>query len=325
MDELPDAASRTAGTPRLPLFRALAVVAVVVGIATAAALVPWQSAKTPAVASHPAAVSTETTRVLAEAASQRPVYKYSILPGGAASREELAGKAAKDKVAAAHYANFEIDKAHVTTVSKPRAVHVSYRKGDRIYWTKRKMTLAAGETLLTDGRSSIRTRCGNRVSDTPQLPVEAGGPSEDELDTIVPASAPVPEEGSPVPHQPGAFAGASPTPDTPARTRTAAPVPGPGGFGIPGGGGVYVPRAGVPGSPGSPGSPPNGPVPTDITPGGPQQPGTPLAPPIGVVPEPQPAPRPGTPDHPRDVPEPGTLWLGLVGAGALLLGRRRKR
>jgi hypothetical protein len=322
MDLLPDAAPRTAGKPRLPLFRALALVAVVVGISTVAALAPWQSAKTSAAASRPAAVSTETTRVLAEAASQRPVYKYSILPGGAASREELAGKAAKDKVAAAHYANFEIDKAHVTVVNKPRAVHVSYRKGDRIYWTKRKMTLAAGEALLTDGRSSIRTRCGNRVSDMPQLPVEAGGPGEDELDTIVPASAPVPEEGSPVPHQPGAFAGANPTPDTPARTRTAAPSPGPGGVGIPGGGGVYVPRAGIPGSPGSP---PKAPVPTDTTPGTPDQPGTPLAPPIGVIPEPQPAPRPGSPDHPTEVPEPGTLWLGLAGAGSLLLGRRRKR
>jgi len=76
-------------------------------------------------------------------------------------------------------------KASLRGVDKPRAVYVSYRKGEQVYWTSKKMMLAAGETLLSDGQHDIRARCGNRIADTPQLPVEARGPSEQELDTPV--------------------------------------------------------------------------------------------------------------------------------------------
>lgn len=112
----------------------------------------------------------------------RRVYPYSIVPGGVAGRDDVVRMMKMDKVVAAHYASFEVDKASVTTVSKPRAVFVSYRKGDKVYWTAKKHTLAAGETLLTDGSNEIRGRCGNRVSDVAMLPVEAAGPSERELD-----------------------------------------------------------------------------------------------------------------------------------------------
>jgi hypothetical protein len=88
-----------------------------------------------------------------------------------------------DKVVAAHYAGFAVEKASLRTVAGERAVYVSYRKGDRVYWTARKVTLADGETIVSDGRNEIRARCGNRISDTPQLPVEVKGPDERELDT----------------------------------------------------------------------------------------------------------------------------------------------
>jgi hypothetical protein len=45
--------------------------------------------------------------------------------------------------------------------------------------------LAEGETLLSDGSSEVRTRCGNRISDVPQLPVEARGPTPEVLDSSV--------------------------------------------------------------------------------------------------------------------------------------------
>jgi hypothetical protein len=61
-------------------------------------------------------------------------------------------------------------------------VYVSYRKGEQVYWTARKVTLAEGESILSDGQNDIRARCGNRISDTPQLPVEVKGPDEKELD-----------------------------------------------------------------------------------------------------------------------------------------------
>jgi len=115
----------------------------------------------------------------------RRVYPYSIVPGGLADRRELARAVVIDKVVAEHYAAFETARATVKTVDKPRAVYVSYRKGDKVFWTAKKLQLAEGETLLSDGQNEIRTRCGNRISDVPQLPVEAKGPSEEELDAAV--------------------------------------------------------------------------------------------------------------------------------------------
>ena len=117
----------------------------------------------------------------------RRIYPYSIVPGGLADRKELAHAIVMDKVVAVHYAAFEADKATVETVRKPRAVYVSYRKGDKVYWTAKKLHLAEGETLLSDGKNEIRGRCGNRISDVPQQPVEARGPSEEELDSSVAA------------------------------------------------------------------------------------------------------------------------------------------
>jgi hypothetical protein len=115
----------------------------------------------------------------------RRVYPYSIVPGGLADRRELARAVVVDKVVAEHYAAFETARATVKTVDKPRAVYVSYRKGDKVFWTAKKLQLAEGETLLSDGQNEIRTRCGNRISDVPRQPVEANGPGEEELDASV--------------------------------------------------------------------------------------------------------------------------------------------
>ena len=142
----------------------------------------------------PAATATPAPAVLRTAAQvetqektrkTRRVYPYSIVPGGLVDRRELARAVVMDKVVAEHYAAFETARATVKTVDQPRAVYVSYRKGDKVYWTAKKLQLAEGETLLSDGQNEIRTRCGNRISDVPQLPVEAKGPSEEELDSSV--------------------------------------------------------------------------------------------------------------------------------------------
>jgi hypothetical protein len=138
----------------------------------------------------PAAATTPAPAVLRTAAQvetkkTRRVYPYSIVPGGVLDRKELTHAVAVDQVVAAHYAAFEASKTTVRTVDKPRAVYVSYRKGDKVFWTAKRLQLAKGETLLSDGQNEIRTRCGNRISDVPQLPVEAKGPSEEELDSSV--------------------------------------------------------------------------------------------------------------------------------------------
>ncbi len=114
----------------------------------------------------------------------RPVYRYSVVPGGVATQAELARIVRSDKVVASHYASFDVSRAQVVTVAKPRAVHVSYRKGDKVYWTAKKVMLREGETLLSDGTNEMRTRCANRVSEVAQFPIEAHAPSAAVLDAV---------------------------------------------------------------------------------------------------------------------------------------------
>ncbi|MEH6433951.1 PEP-CTERM sorting domain-containing protein [Massilia sp. DD77] len=176
----------------------LAALALIAAAATGAGAAAWISEPSVHAAPQaalgapaPASANSQALPVHSVAApAVRRIYPYSIVPGGAASREELAQAIKADKVVADHYAGFDVDKAQVVTVAKPRAVYVSYRKGDKVYWTSKKLMLAEGETLLSDGKNEMRTRCANRISDTPQLPVAPSEPSEAELDV------PVVEEGS---------------------------------------------------------------------------------------------------------------------------------
>lgn len=173
--------------------RAAAVAVLGVGVCLAALLQQRAPVLAPAV--HPAAADKAGIAVqaapvalaLAQAAKPGPrrIYPYSIVPGGVHDRGELARIILDDKVVAAHYAGIDIEKARLVTVARPRAVYVSYRKGDQVFWTAKKVTLAAGEEVLTDGRNELRARCGNRISDVPMLPVEMHAPTEAEMDASV--------------------------------------------------------------------------------------------------------------------------------------------
>ncbi len=98
----------------------------------------------------------------------RPVYPYSVVPGGVRDARELKWATEHDPVVAEHYAGFDYGRAHVVKVVLAREVYVSYRIGSRLYWTRHPIRLKKGETLLTDGSMTARTRCGNRVEETPQ-------------------------------------------------------------------------------------------------------------------------------------------------------------
>jgi hypothetical protein len=113
---------------------------------------------------------------------ERPVYRHSIVAGGAYSRHEVADAMRKDDVVAAHYQDVDVDSVRATTVDAARAVFVSYRVGDQVYWTKNRVQLSPGETVLTDGDTEIRARCGNLLSDTAQQPVAADEPPLAALD-----------------------------------------------------------------------------------------------------------------------------------------------
>ncbi len=98
----------------------------------------------------------------------RPVYPYSVVPGGVEDAKELKWVAEHDPVVAAHYAGFDYARAQVVRLTLARTVYVSYRIGNRIYWTRRRVTLHKGEKLITDGRMTARSRCANRVEETAQ-------------------------------------------------------------------------------------------------------------------------------------------------------------
>jgi hypothetical protein len=100
-------------------------------------------------------------------AAQRAVFPYSVIPGGVRTVDELRRAIATDAVVANHYKDFDLPKARVERLPVPRFAHVSYRLGDRVYWTQRPVLLPAGETVITDGTRTARTRCGNQVANEP--------------------------------------------------------------------------------------------------------------------------------------------------------------
>lgn len=117
-----------------------------------------------------------------QARPAKVVYRNSVLPGGVASAAELRVALARDPVAAAHYAGFNLAAARKVQVEHARMVHVSYRIGDKIYWTRKPVRLAPGETLLSDGEHLARGRCGNRIADQAQAPVFANEPAPEVLE-----------------------------------------------------------------------------------------------------------------------------------------------
>lgn len=154
----------------------------------------------------------------------RPLYPYSVIPGGAESAQELRETVQHDPVVAAHYADFNIAQAHVVRVDEDRAVYVSYRIGDRVFWTNKTLTIHKGETLLSDGAHEARTRCGNRLSATPVMPVSPVQPPDEVLmapEAPVLFTGNIPESPLP-PLVPPATPAAPPTPPT---TGTIIPPP----------------------------------------------------------------------------------------------------
>jgi hypothetical protein len=116
------------------------------------------------------------------APAARPVFPYSVVPGGVDSVEELKKAIAADPVVAEHYKNFDLSKARVERLDGPRVAHVSYRIGEHVYWTRKTMVIPAGERVISDGTSLARTRCGNQIADEPGT-TSAAEPPETVLNT----------------------------------------------------------------------------------------------------------------------------------------------
>ena len=115
-------------------------------------------------------------QILSEARPSRPVYPYSVVAGGVEDAKELKWVAEHDPIVGAHYAGFDYAHAQVVRLTLARTAYLSYRIGNHIYWTRRRIKLHKGEKLITDGRMTARTRCANRVEETPQQ--QAVSPAE---------------------------------------------------------------------------------------------------------------------------------------------------
>jgi hypothetical protein len=111
----------------------------------------------------------------------RPVFPYSIVPGGIRDAHELQTAAAGDPVVAQHYSDFRITRARTLRLDHPLAMYVSYRRDNRVFWTKNRMLIPAGETLISDGENLARVRCANRLSRIAAKPVAETEPSREEL------------------------------------------------------------------------------------------------------------------------------------------------
>jgi len=103
----------------------------------------------------------------------RPVYRYSIIPGGVRGRSELRNRMDTDPLVSAHYRNFDVNRARALRLRHAVRGYVSYRRNGRVYWTTKRLLLAKGELVLTDGVHLARARCGNRVvTDRKLIPPE---------------------------------------------------------------------------------------------------------------------------------------------------------
>jgi hypothetical protein len=230
----------------------------------------------------------------------RKVYPYSIVPGGARTVDEAKLAMLRPDVRA-NYANMDFAKLREVKLTTKLSGYVSYRYGDKIYWTAKKLTIRAGETVFTDGVHTVRGRCLNCYSALPMLPIRPNEPSQKVLDE--PVDVPVfaykfpllPVETPALPAPPEELTPAVPILPTGAGTP------------ITPGGGIWFPI--LPIIP-----------PIHHHPGSPTSPTTPTST-ITPPPPPPPPPPPVT-----VVPEPNYGWLLVAGFLALILGHGlRKR
>jgi hypothetical protein len=163
--------------------------------------------------------------------ARRKVYPYSVIPGGVESAADLRNSVLHDPVIAKHYEDFDVERTRVVRLNQNRLLYVSYRLGNRVFWSRKPMMLLKGEAVITDGEHVARTRCGNRLSEVPAAPILAAGP---ELESA-------PEVAELFPGSPGALAPPE-LPGLPVPTSTPPTTSGtPPGSPLPPGGGVIVP------------------------------------------------------------------------------------
>jgi len=115
----------------------------------------------------------------------RPVYRHSVVPGGVRSPQEIAAVVQRDQVVAAHYKHITPQLMRNERLQQPLLAHVSYRLGDKVYWTKKPVQLPKYEPIMTDGTTTIRERCGNLISMDPLEPASEEEPPLPSFDLLM--------------------------------------------------------------------------------------------------------------------------------------------
>ena len=133
---------------------------------------------------RPSEVAANPPGVEAVSVPVHPNYNYSVIPGGVRNAHDLAHAIQTDDVVADHYRDVDPSTMHPQKVSVERLAHVSYRINDRVFWTKKPVRIYEGETILTNGETEIRARCGNAISMSPLLPTSDDEPDSTELDAL---------------------------------------------------------------------------------------------------------------------------------------------
>jgi hypothetical protein len=108
-----------------------------------------------------------------------------VNPGGVVNQRELREALTRDSVVATHYRAVSVADVQVKHLTEDRLAYVSYRIGDKIYWTKKPLRLRRGEAILTDGVTEIRSRCGNCLSLEPLLPTSDEEPTPFEFEALL--------------------------------------------------------------------------------------------------------------------------------------------
>lgn len=142
--------------------------------------IPWRPRPSSASRLPQLAAAHEVAMVVQQ--TTRKVYPYSLVPGGAENLDE-AKRAMNDPAVKANYKGVDFAKLRQVKLTKNLSGYVSYRWGDKVYWTSYMLTLRTGETVFTDGVYLVRGRGLNCYSPQPMLPVRPDEPSEKALDT----------------------------------------------------------------------------------------------------------------------------------------------
>jgi len=202
------------------------------------------------------AAAVATLSVAGASAQQRPVYPYSLVPGGITSSGEWLVHRGDPVYSGS---DLERSSAHPAQLRVAVARYVSFEKDGAVWWTDKRVTIPKGEPVLIIGEDAqarmVRSRCGNMLAYwTPKGRITSFLPPDTPLPPEIPpvGTPPIitwtpPDWRTPFELQPPSTLPPAPPaiPPAPALPPSSSPLP-PGITGLPTfvPGGVPIPRAG---------------------------------------------------------------------------------